>query len=50
MVICINIPNEVSTYFIKMLDYRLKTIVERAKSKIGATTIQIMKANKKATN
>ena len=25
-----------------MLDYRLKTIEERAKSKIGATTIQIM--------
>ena len=33
-----------------LFDYRLKTIVKRAKSEIGATTIQIMKAYKKATN
>ena len=33
-----------------LFDYWLKTIVKRAKSEIGATTIQIMKAYKKATN
>ena len=31
-----------------LFDYRLKTIVKRAKSEIGATTIQSMKAYKKS--
>ena len=33
-----------------LFDYQLKTIVKRAKSEIDATTIQIMKAYKKAAN